>query len=126
MEKGCRQERTNITSIPLCIVKNNCTHLFFQLFLSLNLPEVAEQMLGSELNDRLFCIWYSTFAYFNLSYECTGSLGMAIFRIMYLKVSNLLFFQEVIQELSLKFRVIFLNNFRIQMWVSSPFNQLQG
>ena len=46
-------------------------------------------MLGVELNDRQFCIGYSIFAYFNLSYECIGSLGMAIFRILYLKVSSL-------------------------------------
>jgi hypothetical protein len=58
----------------------------FQLFYSVNLPEIAETILGIDLNDRMFCIRYSTFTYFMLTYESVGSLGMAIFRVLYIKV----------------------------------------
>ena len=42
-----------------------------------------------EVNDRRFCISYSSFAYFMLSYASVGSMGIAIYRVMYIKVREI-------------------------------------
>jgi hypothetical protein len=43
-------------------------------------------LIGLEIDARNFCIGYSSFAYFMLSYSTVGSLGIAIFRVLYVKV----------------------------------------
>ncbi len=52
------------------------------------LPEFAEMITGFDLNDRVFCIGYSNFSYFMLSYASVGSLGIAVYRVLYVKVFN--------------------------------------
>ena len=83
LSKTYMKPRTNIS-----LLLDDNWIIFFQVFLSLKPPDIVELILGREVNDRLFCIWYSTFLYWNISYECTGSLGMAIYRIMYVKVKE--------------------------------------
>jgi hypothetical protein len=43
-------------------------------------------LIGIDLNDRRFCVGYSNFAYIMLSYASVGSLGIAIYRVLYVKV----------------------------------------
>ena len=53
---------------------------------SLTLPEIFEWMTGLQVDERRFCIGYSSFAYFMLSYASVGSMGIAIYRVMYIRV----------------------------------------
>ncbi len=48
---------------------------------NVTLPEFAEMITGFDLNDRVFCIGYSNFSYFMLSYASVGSLGIAVYGI---------------------------------------------
>ena len=57
----------------------------------MTLPESVKGLFGVELNDRKFCIYYSTLVYFLFAYEAAGSAGMAIYRLLYLKVQGFKF-----------------------------------
>jgi hypothetical protein len=50
------------------------------------LPRALEEVFGVKINDRKFCIFYSSLTYLMLSYESVGSVGMAFYRLLYLKV----------------------------------------
>ena len=55
------------------------------------MPEVVTFLTAVEINDRNFCIGYSTFAYFLQAYGSVGSLGIASFRVIYVRVMMILY-----------------------------------
>ena len=63
----------------------------FQIVGNMTLPEFLNTVFGLKVNDRTFCIWYSRYGYFMIGYEVVGSAGMAVYRVLYLKVNNSLF-----------------------------------
>jgi len=48
-----------------------------------------EKLTGRDVNKRNFCIGYSSFAYFMLAYASVGSVGIAVYRVLYIKVSSI-------------------------------------
>ena len=54
--------------------------------LNMSPVDFVEQVLNAEVNDRTLCIGYSFFGYFMVGYASIGGLGMAIYRVLYVKV----------------------------------------
>ena len=60
-----------------------------QIFSGLILPDMVNSVLvvsGLKVGDRSVCIGYSAMTYFIISYAAVGGLGIAIYRILYIKV----------------------------------------
>ena len=51
------------------------------------LPETLEYLFNVDLDDRMVCTAYSMFAYFSITYASVGSFGIALFRLLFIKVN---------------------------------------
>ena len=58
----------------------------FQVAIKLMLPGLIKYLLRVDWDDRSICIAYSMFVYFFLAYATLGGLGIALHRLIYIKV----------------------------------------
>ena len=60
----------------------------FQIPTGLTLPSILKLFHWVSWNDRNVCIGWSTFLYFSMAYGTIGGLGIAVTRVLYIKVAN--------------------------------------
>jgi len=60
----------------------------FQLIFNKTVVELVETLFGSSVNPREYCVWNSYRAYFYIGYGSVGSLGIAIYRVLYITVRS--------------------------------------
>lgn len=60
----------------------------FQIPTGLTLPSILKLFHWVSWNDRNVCIGWSTFLYFSMAYGTIGGLGIAVIRVLYIKVAN--------------------------------------
>ena len=64
--------------------------VLFQLSTYWSTPTIWKYLLGIDWQARNFCVGYSIFSYAMITYASVGSLGIAVYRVLYIKVSVLL------------------------------------
>lgn len=74
------------TNQTLPLLANLCS--FLQLYTNWPTPVPWKKLFGIEWHDRNFCVGYSIFNYVLISYASVGSLGIAVYRTVHIKVSN--------------------------------------
>ena len=66
----------------------NYTFINFQLIFNISVVELVDMLFGSSVDPREYCVWNSYRAYFFIGYGSVGSLGIAIYRVLYMTVST--------------------------------------